>query len=60
MGINREELLTNELDICENCEWKQYSEAEGEHLKCLLDGKEKGLVHSCDKFIKSTGNHVSV
>lgn len=58
MGIKREELLTNELEICENCEWA--IPQEDGFLKCLLSGEIKGLTQTSKNFKKRTGNHISV
>lgn len=60
MGIQRAQLLTNNLKICENCEWCCYYEKENEFPKCLLDGKEKGLFQYCHKFKEKTGNHFTI
>lgn len=62
MGIKREELLTNDLEICENCEWciPTTNEKGETYPSCLLTANFVGLLHKCDKFKKSTGNHISV
>lgn len=59
MGIERKQLLTNGLPTCENCEWHIYTQ-DSEFITCLLSGKEKGLVQSCDRFKYKTGSHVTV
>ena len=59
MGIKKEHLLTNGLEICENCEWK-IEKQDSEFPICLLDGKEKGLVQSCEKFKRKTGEHITM
>ena len=57
MAINRNELLTNNLKICENCEWCCYHGEYNVLPRCLLDNSEKGLFEYCDKFKTSTGHH---
>lgn len=59
MGIERKQLLTNGLPICENCEWHIYKQ-DREFITCLLSGKEKGLVQSCDRFKYKTGEHITM
>lgn len=58
MGIKRKDLLTNELEICENCEWA--IQHEDGFLKCLLSGETKGLTQTSKNFKRRTGNHVSM
>lgn len=60
MGIKRSELLTNNLKICENCEWCLYHGEYNVLAKCMLNNEEKGLFDTCDKFKHSTGNHFTI
>lgn len=48
--IQRSELLTNNLKICENCEWCCYHEDEDSFPHCMITGEEKGLIEQCGKF----------
>jgi len=57
MSIEKEELLTNGLEICENCEWAVEG-INNRFLKCLLSGEDKGLVQRCEKFKTKTGSHI--
>lgn len=56
MGIKREELLTKDLDICENCEW---CIMQNDYPFCLLKNEIVGLVNTCDN-VRRTGKHVSI
>lgn len=58
--IERKHLLTNNLKICENCEWYIYDESSDKFPKCLLDNEQKGLFEYCNKFKEKTGNHISM
>lgn len=58
MGIEEKYLLTNDLEICKNCEWA--IQQEDGFLKCLLSGEIKGFTQTSKNFKKRTGNHVSV
>ena len=60
MGIQNDELLTNGLRICEHCEWCCYHGEYNILARCLLDGKEKGLVEACDRFKETTGHHFTI
>lgn len=60
MGVKSSELLTNNLKICENCEWCCYSGKDGEFPKCLIDGEQRGLLEQCSKFKEKTGNHFTI
>jgi len=60
MGVKRSELMTNNLKICENCEWCCYHERENEFPMCMLNGEQKGLVEQCHKFKEKTGNHFTI
>ena len=60
MGVKRTELLTNNLKICENCEWCFYNGEYNVLAKCLLDNAEKGLFEYCERFKARTGNHVTM
>ena len=55
MGVTREQLITNNLKICENCEWCYYKENEDGFPECMLNGEQKGLVEYCNKFKEKTG-----
>lgn len=57
MGIKKSELLTNNLKICENCEWCVPTQ---QMPRCLLKGQQTGLFEYCDRFKKRTGNHISM
>lgn len=59
MKIEKENLLTSGLKICENCEWG-IERIESKFLKCLLSGEDKGLVEQCESFKEKTGNHISI
>ena len=59
--IKKEELLTNNLRICENCEWCCYHEEDEESFPhCLLDGQQRGLLEQCEKFKEKTGQHFTI
>lgn len=59
MAIEKEYLLTNGLEICENCEWG-INRMDRRFLNCLLSGEDKGLVQRCEDFKPKTGNHITM
>ncbi len=59
MGIERNELMSKNLRICENCEWVTMP-SRTEFLRCLLTGEEKGVFETCEHFKRTTGNHISI
>ena len=59
--IQRSELLTNNLKICENCEWCNYHEEDEENFPhCMITGEQKGLIEQCGKFKEKTGQHFTI
>lgn len=53
-NIKQEHLLTRNLQTCENCDFAVETDR---FLKCLLGKGERGLLETCEKFKKKTGNH---
>lgn len=54
----KNESITKNLLICENCEW--CIEHKNLHIPfCLLKNKQKGLFETCNNFKKRTGNHIN-
>lgn len=57
--IQENELISRQLNICENCEWCVPT-LNSEFPHCLLTGKQMGLFETCQNYKKRTGMHISM
>jgi len=58
-GIKENELISRQLEICENCEWCVPT-LSCEFPHCLLTREQKGLFETCENYKQRTGMHISM